>query len=176
MNQTVRMLLAVGGASAAFFAAAGYQLSARVIAMPLTGLNIDGVVDVVRGDFNGDGFEDLFLVAENIAPTSANVNQYAITGASDCKAPNGDLGLIAHGDSKGNPQQLHLLQACFGEFHGAIHRLEVMNAEQAKQRDGVSLPQLVSGDVVLVPTEAAIDTFLYWDGKRYQLYLPDEVP
>ena len=79
-------------------------------------------------------------------------------------------------DSKGNPQQLHLLQACFGEFHGAIHRLEVMNAEQAKQRDGVSLPQLVSGDVVLVPTEAAIDTFLYWDGKRYQLYLPDEVP
>ena len=79
-------------------------------------------------------------------------------------------------DSKGNPQQLHLLQACFGEFHGAIHRLEVLNAEQAKQRDDVSLPQLVSGDVVLVPTEAAIDTFLYWDGKRYQLYLPDEVP
>ena len=30
--------------------------------------------------------------------------------------------------------------------------------------------------VIVVPTEAGIDTYLYWDGEKFALYAPEETP
>lgn len=33
-----------------------------------------------------------------------------------------------------------------------------------------------TGDVIVIPTEAGIDTYLYWNGSRFQAYEPLELP
>lgn len=32
------------------------------------------------------------------------------------------------------------------------------------------------GSVIVVPTAAGIDTYLYWDGKKFEHYWPEEIP
>jgi hypothetical protein len=34
----------------------------------------------------------------------------------------------------------------------------------------------LKGDAIELGTEAGIDIFLYWDGKRWRLFWPDEEP
>lgn len=38
------------------------------------------------------------------------------------------------------------------------------------------LPQQFTGDVLVLPTEAGIDTFVYWTGKTYRVFEPLEMP
>jgi len=38
------------------------------------------------------------------------------------------------------------------------------------------LPVKVKGDLVIIPTEAGIDTYIYWDRNEYKLYEPEEMP
>jgi hypothetical protein len=32
------------------------------------------------------------------------------------------------------------------------------------------------GDVIVIPTQAGIDTYLFWNGSSYQYYFPNEIP
>ncbi|WP_347332947.1 hypothetical protein [Marinimicrobium locisalis] len=38
------------------------------------------------------------------------------------------------------------------------------------------LPQEFTGEVLILPTEAGIDTYIYWTGKTYRILEPLEVP
>ncbi len=34
----------------------------------------------------------------------------------------------------------------------------------------------VNGDIIILPTEAGIDTYVYWDSDSYKLHIPEEEP
>ena len=38
------------------------------------------------------------------------------------------------------------------------------------------LPVKNAGDLIVLPTEAGIDTYIYWYKTSYRLFTPDEVP
>ncbi len=65
--------------------------------------------------------------------------------------------------------------------------LSILDTEAAKETLIVShkntadlnLPELsraAKGDIIVIPTEAGIDTYLYWDGKTVNAYEPIEIP
>jgi len=39
-----------------------------------------------------------------------------------------------------------------------------------------SLPVKTSNDLIILPTEAGIDTYVYWDKNTYKLFEPEEIP
>jgi len=38
------------------------------------------------------------------------------------------------------------------------------------------LSSKAKGDIILIPAEAGIDSFIYWDGLTYQLYEVIDIP
>ncbi len=40
----------------------------------------------------------------------------------------------------------------------------------------VSDLKAAKGDVIIIPTESGIDSYLYWNGNRYQSLFPNEEP
>lgn len=85
----------------------------------------------------------------------------------------------------------HKLLITFGDSRQLIvhdrNAISVLDTEAVQDMDIISrmdlpsldLPDLVNmarGDVILIPTEAGIDTYLYWDGETLGLYEPLELP
>lgn len=54
-----------------------------------------------------------------------------------------------------------------------------INIARKSELDVLELPELIAqakGDVIVVPTEAGIDTYLFWNGNAFQSYEPLELP
>jgi len=54
-----------------------------------------------------------------------------------------------------------------------------INVSPKSELEGLDLPELsaqAKGDVIVVPTEAGIDAYLYWNGVTFQTYGPSELP
>jgi hypothetical protein len=54
-----------------------------------------------------------------------------------------------------------------------------INVTRKSELGTLDLPELsaqAKGDVVVVPTEAGIDTYLFWNGNAFQSYEPLELP
>ena len=49
-------------------------------------------------------------------------------------------------------------------------------ADKEYFRIQASLPARHTGDLIVLPTEAGIDTYIYWDQTKYRLYVPTETP
>lgn len=59
----------------------------------------------------------------------------------------------------------------------AATELLVTSQAALAEEEGVSeIIERARGDVIVVPTEAGIDTYLYWDGQTYRAYEPLEMP
>lgn len=59
----------------------------------------------------------------------------------------------------------------------AATELLVVSKAALAEEEGVSeVIERARGDVIVLPTEAGIDTYLYWDGQTYQAYEPLELP
>ena len=68
-----------------------------------------------------------------------------------------------------------------------VNEVSLLDTDAAKETSLASksslveleLPELseqTKGDVFVIPTEAGIDTYLYWDGSTFQTYEPMELP
>ena len=58
----------------------------------------------------------------------------------------------------------------------AAEEIHVVAHETLKELDFPDLLEQAKGDVIVIPTEAGIDTYLYWDGISFQSYEPMELP
>lgn len=58
----------------------------------------------------------------------------------------------------------------------AMLQSEVIKKEMIAQLQEPELSARAKGDIVLIPTEAGIDSFIYWDGSSYQLYEDIDIP
>lgn len=147
--------------------------------------NLGEMLDAIKVDANNDSIEDFILAANQI--TVENSDQtYVITSNLDeiqCKAyVNSDQKetklLILHGQSREvhHLSQAHLIVPCVGDFHGAKYGMSFISQQALSKSLGYELVSDPNQILVVIPTEAGIDTYLYWTGERYQLFYPPEEP
>ena len=58
----------------------------------------------------------------------------------------------------------------------AMLQSEVIKKDLIAQLEEPDLSASAKGDIILIPTEAGIDSFIYWDGANYQLYEVINIP
>lgn len=142
----------------------------------------DAAPAVLRGDLNGDGAEDLVAVvvhgAGRLAGGVTRVHPWpSDEGATDDLAAGSRARVaVIHGGSARraflihDPNPVSILDA------GAAKEISILPRARLAAEGGDELAEAARGDVVVVPTEAGIDTYLYWDGSTYQAYEPMEMP
>lgn len=145
---------------------------------------------VLHGDFNGDGVDDLIAVAR-ARPRSdplalpRGVRVVRPWSGGDGAAVREDLSrgadvtlAIVHGSGTAaapspfllhDPDSISILDTGAARDAFVVGRAEVasLNAEVGAR---------AQGDVYVLPTEAGINTFVYWDGSTYRAYQPLEYP
>ncbi|HSC69220.1 MAG TPA: hypothetical protein VLC79_16115 [Cellvibrio sp.] len=58
----------------------------------------------------------------------------------------------------------------------AAKEITVTSKSSLEELDLSDLGEQAKGDVIVIPTEAGIDTYLYWNGSSFQTYEPMESP
>jgi len=138
--------------------------------------------NLLRGDFNGDGRADLLAVVHvrsgDLAPHVRVVRPWSSAdpvAAADDVSAGADVALaIVHSDGGvfllHDPDPVSILDA------GAGRALSVVQRAALGSLGEPDLARRARGDVVVLPTEAGIDTYLFWDGSTYRWLAPLEVP
>lgn len=140
--------------------------------------------DVKQGDFNGDGIDDLavvFLPLTKLAK-SANVNAVKLWDYPSLNAKDKMHKSLAvfHGSKKGwhsDDIQAYVFLDNTGALETPSFELIVSKGNDKNYKENISfLPIKIKTDLIIIPTEAGIDTYLYWIDASYKLYEPDEMP
>jgi hypothetical protein len=58
----------------------------------------------------------------------------------------------------------------------AAQEISIASKSSLGELDLPELSKQTKGDVIVIPTEAGIDTYLYWNGSSFQTYEPMESP
>ena len=147
----------------------------------------------LKGDFNGDGFQDIAVLVRPKGKRGELLPGVNVVQTSEGARPleptailNGENSLaVIHGSAAGlqSPKDKFLIYAFGwigwnGPETGGL--LVLPKAKQIRDRKGyvalssenyVSLPKVNKGAVIVVPTEAGINTILYWDGTKYRFWI-----
>jgi hypothetical protein len=146
-------------------------------------------VSELRADFNGDQIEDQLLVVtanRKVTDLPANVrvvrpwplNEGESQGDNLAHGASVNLAII-HGpltDAQPRIFVLHndntvsLLDAPAGQTLTTVKLNDVAKLEEPE------LAAVAKGDLLTVPTEAGIDTYIYWDGVTYKAFAPTTEP
>ncbi|MBE9567198.1 MAG: hypothetical protein IMF14_00785 [Proteobacteria bacterium] len=138
----------------------------------------------VRGDFNGDGFSDVavvFLPATEIAASDLlHVSRLRRSPEFFSSGkPHRSLAIF-HGGKAGWSSgviQVFVLLDDSGALETPSFELLISRVDGNAYSDLVSgIPVEPAGDLIILPTEAGIDTYLYWNRDRYKLFEPEDIP
>lgn len=138
----------------------------------------------VRGDFNGDGITDIAILFQpaNTVTTSRQVQTstpWAFPGSVQSDAYQTSL-VIINGTRGGwfSPDtKVYALLDKSGSLQTPSFQLTVKRkADKEYANLQAMLPVKHPGDLIVLPTEAGIDTILFWDRTKYNLHVPAEVP
>lgn len=155
------------------------HLSPKIVTGP------DETSSVIKGDFNGDGVIDiavLFLPASDmIASNNLNVSKlWQYPGAVSTSGFHKSLAIFHGGESDwlSGDTQVHVLLDDTGALETPSFELLVSHVGDKDYKDNVKyLPGIkLQSDLIILPTEAGIDTYIYWDQGSYHLFEPDEIP
>jgi hypothetical protein len=144
----------------------------------------------LTADFNGDRQEDVMVLVRLKGTTGTLPKEVVVLNpwGYDSKNPGASspLGLaIVHGSREGWDTQTPLERFLLSDksyFSTPIWESTSQGAPLSirKRRFGsgrrVAPPKMAKGDAVALGTEAGIDILLYWDGKTYKIYEPQEEP
>lgn len=143
--------------------------------------------NILHGDFDGDGAPDLLAVVtvrgmagdlpagvHLVLPWPPN----AEVVPSDNLAQGSRVGLLVI-PAAGNATEAYLLHDAnpisILDTEAALE-LSVVPHSELSALEEPELENRARGDVIVVPTEAGIDTYLYWDGSTYRSFEPAEEP
>lgn len=149
----------------------------------------------LTGDFNGDSRQDLVALvrlkgAKSSLPKEVvALNPWGYEGGNSQASSNLAL-VVVHGAAAGWDTQTPA-----GRYFLADRDYFSTPTWEGPTPEGVKLlalkrkirlggggsrrglePRMAKGDAVILPTEAGIDIYLYWDGKTYKVYEPPEEP
>lgn len=138
----------------------------------------------VTGDFNADGIQDvavLFKPGSGMKPSvQVNISAPWEIGRNDAKGSFHTSLAIIHGHADGlmsAKTSVFALLDHSGVLETPAFRLMVVKRTNVDyQQYQARLPVKTSGDILILPTEAGIDTYVYWNKGSYQLHVPKRLP
>jgi len=132
-------------------------------------------------DFNADGLVDYIYyvnVTANIESTtndiSLDIDQPWLKIDDQKKGSKTGVIIIHGGDVL--PSLIHDKNDISVLDASAMLQSKVIKKDKIKFIEEAELSTKAKGDIILIPTEAGIDSFIYWDGLMYQLYEVIDVP
>ena len=138
----------------------------------------------ITGDFNGDGIEDLAVLIklDGTLSTSRQVqvsSPWEFPGSVQSNSYATSL-VIINGSKDGwmsADTQVYVLLDKSGVLETPSFQLMQKNkSDPDYSQIQAMLPVKNAGDLIVLPTEAGIDTYIYWYKTSYRLFTPDEVP
>lgn len=138
-------------------------------AAPIFGASVNIRQTVGTGDFDGDGKADtLYLVSTAPGAPAGDVTAIGSLFGSPAHGPQKTALAIAMGNGRK-----------FLVEDGDFFTTPIWSAAKPPlgiARRGTFKGFRQRGDVVVLGTEAGIDTALYWDGKSFALFQPNQEP
>lgn len=146
-----------------------------------TMISQDSPPNYVKGDFNGDGLNDvavLFHPQDNIKSSKRRqlIWPWAFNGSIQPKRLHKSLAIInGHPDGwmSQNTKVFALLDNSSALETPSI-KLIVEKISGNEHFENIAARK--TGDLLLIPTQAGIDTYVYWDHTTYKLHIPEEQP
>jgi len=139
---------------------------------------------VRKGDFNADGIDDLavLFLPNTKLKTSKQLKvsmPWVYPGVKPSKTYHQSLAIF-NGDQSGwkssNIRVFALLDTLGVLETPSFELLISRKNDKDYKSHSVMLPIKSSGDLIIIPTEAGIDTYVYWDKNEYKLLEPEEIP
>lgn len=136
------------------------------------------------GDFNQDGYADIAVLIKPAIGIKQSVKFVISEPWSDAtkkyKIKNYTSLAIINGSSRGfmsNGVKVFVLLDHTGVLETPAFQLIVKKiSDKDYSEHARMLPLKIQKDFIILPTEAGIDTYVYWDKGRYSLYEPEEEP
>jgi hypothetical protein len=137
------------------------------------------------GDFNGDGNLDIaVLFTPNVSTKPSSELKISLPWQyTDAEATDSYRRSLAifHGSSSEKFTSVVPPVFCLLDRLGVLETpsfslLISRQGENGYPSNAKILPKPPEGDIIIIPTEAGIDTYVYWDLNQYRLFEPDEIP
>ncbi len=136
------------------------------------------------GDFNGDGIKDIIVLftPKSKPITTAQLKvlmPWVYSTTKSLKKYRKSLVIFQKNDGKwlSDKTKVYVLLDTTGVLETPSFELLTINK---KHKDYLShthmLPIKTIKDLIILPMEAGIDTYVYWDNNTYKLFEPEEVP
>jgi len=139
---------------------------------------------IVTGDFNGDGVMDMAVLFRP-APTVTTSKQvttstpWAFPGGVQADTYQTSLAIF-NGSRDGwlspDTKVFALLDRSGSLQTPSFQMMVKRKTDKEYARLQGLLPAKHRGDLIVLPTEAGIDTYVYWDQTTYKLHVPVETP
>jgi hypothetical protein len=144
----------------------------------------DGKPYFKAGDFNGDGMEDVVVL---FIPKARPKITAQLTIDMPWLYPDAPVSstyttslVIFHGGQKdwlSDKTKFFVMLDTSGVLETPSFELMVTRKSDKNYKDySAMLPVKASGDLIVLPTEAGIDTFIYWDNGSYKLLNQEDMP
>ena len=140
--------------------------------------------DFVQGDFNGDGIEDFAAIFMPVSGLTESgrlkiKKLWNYPGVVPSDKLHKSL-VVFHGDKNGwetDSIQSYVLLDTSGALETPSFKLLISRTGDKSFKENASyLPVSLKSDFLILPTEAGIDTYIYWSKGAYNLFEPEEMP
>lgn len=137
------------------------------------------------GDFNGDGLLDLavlFVPHDKPAPAPhIRIQSPWSSNPQGAQPPYRTSLAIFNNHKKGDwlsvPPDIYIFLDDSGVLETPSFEMHVARrSDRDFNKYCDQLPNTANGDLIILPSEAGIDTFVMWDGSNYTLVQPQETP
>ena len=136
------------------------------------------------GDFNGDGLQDiavLFIPSSKPKETTQLKVTMPWMYPTTKKSNKYHKSLVIFQKSKkewlSKKTKIYAMLDITGVLETPSFKLLTSKKSDADYKQHTSmLPVKTDNDLIILPTEAGIDTYIYWDKNTYKLYEPEEMP
>ena len=149
------------------------------LAVRVTAICLLFTTGVLAADFDGDGIADELTIIRDAAKAAKEVRVVVVNPwqqAASSSRPKG-LGFVIRLSRTGQRYLLHdseYLSTPMWEEQKA--RVETVGRNDPRYREWKKEVSALKGDAIQLDTEAGINILLYWDGKRWRVFWPDEEP
>jgi hypothetical protein len=137
-------------------------------------INSGRLVQSISFDVNGDGIKDNIKLIKNLKKGCVVKKAFSPwTDGTEKK----DITLRSSAIIIATKNKMHIL---YDDENPSILDTSAIDKITTVPRSIISKEvsdlKAAKGDVIIIPTESGIDSYLYWNGNRYQSLFPNEEP